>query len=73
MPIFEKKGPLDSTKEHLGVIFLTPPNMSSKKTYLGVNLGAKSCEISLGGVFPGEGRSGLGYLLKTSGHACIQR
>ena len=54
MPIFEKNGPLDSIKEHLGVIFQTPPKMSSQN----------SC---LGGVFPGEGKSRLGYVLKISG------
>ena len=26
----------------------------------------------LGGVFPGEGKSQLGYVLKASGHACVQ-
>ena len=26
----------------------------------------------LGGVFPGEGKLCLGYVLKTSGHACVQ-
>ena len=26
----------------------------------------------LGGIFPGERKSRLGYVLKTSGHACVQ-
>ena len=42
------------TKGRLRVIFQTPPNMSSKKACLGVNLGAKMQIFRLGGVFPDE-------------------
>ena len=59
---------LDSIKGCLGVIFQTPPNMFSEKACLGVNFGGKSIR----GCFPEEGKSGLGYVLKTSGHACVQ-
>ena len=57
MPIFEKKGPFDSTKGSLGVIFQIPPNMSPKKACLGVNFGIKSHEILVWGYFPREGKS----------------
>ena len=60
---------LDSLKGHLGVSFQIPPNMSSEKACLRVNLGAK---FSSTGVLPGEGKSRLGYVLKTSGYACVQ-
>ena len=56
---------MDSFKGYLGVIFQTPPNMSSKKAYLGVNRGEKIVQNShLGDVFPGEGNLRLGYVSK---------
>ena len=51
VPFLRKKVLLDSIKGHLGVIFLTPPNISPKKACLGVNLVAKSDEILLFGLF----------------------
>ena len=45
---------LDSFTGRLGVIFHTPPNISSKKSFFGVNLGAKSCEILIKGAFSME-------------------
>ena len=42
---------LDSIKGHLGGIFQTPPKMTSKKACLGVNFGAKFCEILVQRVF----------------------
>ena len=73
VPIFEKRVLFGYYKGHLGVIFQTPPNMSSKKAYLGVKFGGKITQNScLGDVFSAEGKSPLGYVLKTSGHACVQ-
>ena len=44
----------------------------SKKACLGVNLGT-SPNFSLRGVFPGEGKSQfIRYVLKISGHTCVQ-
>ena len=41
-----------------------------KKIFSGVKLGAKVCKILIYGIFlPGKGKSCLGYVLKTSGHA----
>ena len=69
--IFEKKGPFEFGC--LGVIFQSPSNMSSKIACFGVNfLGKIMRNLHLGGVFPSEGKSGLGYVLKTSGHTCVQ-
>ena len=42
---------LESIKVHLEVIFQTPPNMSSKKSLLRVNLSAKSCKVLIYGCF----------------------
>ena len=46
-----KRALLDSVKGYLGVIFVTPPNMSSKKVCLGVNFGEKSHKILVQGVY----------------------
>ena len=63
---------LDSIEGRLGVIFQTGPNMSSKKACLGANFGENRAKFSFRGVSPGEGKSRLGYVLKTSGYACVQ-
>ena len=44
-PVLRKRVFLDPSKVRLGIIFQTPPNMSSKTACLGVDLGAKSPEI----------------------------
>ena len=69
VPIFQKKGPFEFYLGLLGVIFQTRSKTSSKKVCLEVKLGAK---FWFRGCFPGEGKSRLGYVLKTSGHACVQ-
>ena len=70
-----KRAFLDSIKERLGVIFLTPPNMFSIKSLFRSKFGGKIERNSrLGCVFPGDGKLHLhvGYVLKTSGLACVQ-
>ena len=43
------------------------------KTLCRGKFGCKIIQHSrLGGVYPSEGKSRLGYILKTSGHACVQ-
>ena len=70
VPILEKKVPI---KGYLEVIFQPNQTCPPKKACFGVNLGAKSRKIRVKEVFfPGEGKSLLGYVLKTSGHACVQ-
>ena len=64
-----KKVPLDSIKGRLGVIF---QNMSSNEACLGGKFAENCAKFSFRGVFPGEGKSRLGYVLKTSGQACVQ-
>ena len=63
--VTEKRVLLDSIKGRLGVIFQTPPNMSTKKACLTGKFWGK---IARNGVL---GKSLLGYVLKTSGHTHI--
>ena len=71
---FRKRVLLDSIKGHLGVIFQTPQNMSSKKSLFMGKFWEKIVQNAcLGDVFPGEGKSRLGYVLKTSGHKFSQK
>ena len=75
MPIFEILPfyfAYDSIKMPLGVIFSNPQKMSAKKACLRVNLRANSREFSFRGVYPGDAKLHLGYVLKTSDHACVQ-
>ena len=60
MPIFEKK----SFFGFYQGAFMGHFSNSAKK---------KELVSRLGGVFPGEGKSRLGYVLKTSGHDCVQQ
>ena len=45
------------------------PEKSCSEGKLDVKTAHNFC---LTGVFPGEGKSRLGYVLKTFGHACVQ-
>ena len=56
MPIFEKRVLLSSIKGHLGVIFQTQSNISSKKSLFRGKFGAKivRAKFAFGGVFPEE-------------------
>ena len=60
---WRKRVLFDSVKGHLGVIFQTPPNMSSKKSLFRGKFGSKIVRnLRLGCVFPGEGKLGLAYV-----------
>ena len=63
-PFLRKKVLLDSTKECLGVIFQTLPNISSKKSLLGINLGQNRAKFLLSGCFSREEKLRYGYVLK---------
>ena len=72
-PIFMKKGPfgfyLGAFRGHISDSL----NMFLRKSCLGVKSGAKIMQNScLGGVFPGESKLHLGYVLKLSGQAGVQ-
>ena len=72
MCLFLRKGDLFGfCKGNLAVILQIP--MLPVKSCLGVTLGVKTTQnFHLGGVFPEEGKSCLWYVLKTSGHTCVQ-
>ena len=68
LPIFEKKGPFGAFRDH----FSNSTKHVLQKLFRG-KFGGKITRISrLGCVFPGEGKSCLVYILKTSGQACVQ-
>ena len=74
---FQEKGSFFySIRGRLGVICQIPlfhQTYSTKKPCLGGKIGCKIARKFLfRGVFPQKGKSRLGDILKTSGHACVQ-
>ena len=73
VPSFEKKGPFGF---YLGVFrghfSNSTKNFPQKSWFRGKFESNITRNSRLGGVFRGEGKSRLGYVLKTSGHACVQ-
>ena len=64
---------LDSFTGRLGVNFQTLPKMFPQKSLFRCKFESKTTRNScLGVFFPGEGKSRLGFVLKTSGHTCVQ-
>ena len=73
MPIFEKKGPFGFYLRALQGQFSNSTKYVLQKSLFRVKFGGKITQKTrLGCVFPGEGKSHLRYVLKTSGHACVQ-
>ena len=70
--ILRKRVLFDSIKGRLGIIFKLHQICPPKRTFRGKFGGKIMPNSHLGCVFPGEWKSRLGYVLKTSGQACVQ-